>query len=79
MLGGTVVYVTGPCFQENTTYSCIFHTTIVQGEIINENQLACVQPMLYTEGYAHFQIISDRGDKYITNEENSIKYYVGKF
>lgn len=58
MLGGTVVNITGPCFDKNERVVCTFDTISVVGHVIegDRNRAICVQPMLLAQGYVRFQI-----------------------
>lgn len=56
MLGGTVVNITGPCFDTNERVSCRFDTEEVIGHIIDTNRAICVQPFLKAQGYVRFEI-----------------------
>lgn len=56
MLGGTIVNITGPCFDTNDRVLCTFDTESVQGEVVDRNRAICVQPFLMAQGYIRFQI-----------------------
>lgn len=56
MLGGTVVNITGPCFDPNERILCTFDTESVVGHVIDRNRAICVQPFLFAQGYIRFQI-----------------------
>lgn len=56
MLGGTVVNITGPCFEENMRVRCRFDTEDVIGTIVDKNRAICVQPFLMAEGYVRFEV-----------------------
>lgn len=56
MLGGTVVNITGPCFDPNERVLCVFDTKQVVGHVIDRNRAICVQPPLMIQGYIRFQI-----------------------
>ncbi|CAH0719205.1 unnamed protein product, partial [Brenthis ino] len=56
MLGGTVVNITGPCFQPNDRISCRFDTESVIGAVVDSNRAICVQPRFWHNGYARFEI-----------------------
>ncbi|XP_032523025.2 protein mesh isoform X1 [Danaus plexippus] len=56
MLGGTVVNITGPCFQPTDRISCRFDTESVVGAVVDSNRAICVQPRFYHNGYARFEI-----------------------
>uniref|UniRef100_T1PHE4 AMOP domain protein n=1 Tax=Musca domestica TaxID=7370 RepID=T1PHE4_MUSDO len=56
MLGGTVVNITGPCFDPNIRVMCHFDTEDVLGQYVDKNRVICVQPYLKAEGYIRFEI-----------------------
>lgn len=56
MLGGTIVNITGPCFELQDKISCKFDDTIVDGHVVDVNRVVCVQPQLYVEGYVYLEI-----------------------
>lgn len=56
MLGGTIVNITGPCFDPNDRVLCTFDTESVQGVVVDRNRAICVQPFLMAQGYIRFQI-----------------------
>lgn len=74
MLGGTIVNITGPCFNPNDRITCRFDTESVLGAVIDVNRAVCVQPRFYHNGYARFEVA-------INNEPFKWKgrYFVGKF
>ncbi|XP_055851937.1 protein mesh isoform X1 [Episyrphus balteatus] len=56
MLGGTVVNITGPCFDANIRVLCHFDTEDVVGHFVDTNRVICVQPFLKAQGYIRFEI-----------------------
>lgn len=56
MLGGTVINITGPCFDPNERILCAFDTESVVGYVVDRNRAICVQPFLMAQGYIRFQI-----------------------
>lgn len=72
MLGGTVVNITGPCFEPNDKVRCRFDTEEVYGTVIDKNRAICIQPYLLVEGYVTFAIAIGSG-KYNWRG----KYFVG--
>ncbi|KAL3266307.1 hypothetical protein HHI36_010485 [Cryptolaemus montrouzieri] len=57
MLGGTVVNITGPCFDPSQKITCIFDIAPpVTGVVVNRNRAICVQPPLMAEGWVRFEI-----------------------
>ncbi|XP_037921986.1 protein mesh isoform X5 [Hermetia illucens] len=56
MLGGTVVNISGPCFDPNERVLCHFDTEDVVAHVIDRNRAMCVQPFLKAQGYIRFEI-----------------------
>ncbi|XP_054014775.1 protein mesh isoform X2 [Hylaeus anthracinus] len=56
MLGGTIVNITGPCFNETQKIRCMFETVWVIGTVIDRNRAICVQPFVKAQGYIRFAI-----------------------
>lgn len=56
MLGGTIVNITGPCFNTQERVMCRFDTEDVVGIVIDTNRAICVQPRLMAQGYIRFEI-----------------------
>lgn len=56
MLGGTVVNITGPCFELTDRVSCRFDTEEVIGTVIDRNRAICVQPFMMAQGYVRFEV-----------------------
>lgn len=73
MLGGTIVNITGPCFQPDDRITCRFDTESVVGAVVDTNRAICVQPRFWHNGYARFEIA-------INNEPYKWKgkFFVGK-
>ena len=61
MLGGTVVNITGPCFEKNDKVKCRFDTEDVVGTVIDRNRAICIQPFVKAEGYIRFSISIGNG------------------
>ncbi|KAK7080924.1 hypothetical protein SK128_016330 [Halocaridina rubra] len=61
MLGGTLVNVTGPCFELSYNLRCQFDTTAVEGKVISSNRAACIMPRLFVSGYVDFSISINGG------------------
>lgn len=74
MLGGTVVNITGPCFDPNERILCTFDTESVVGHVVDRNRAICVQPFLMAQGYIRFEI-SVGTDRFKWRG----KYFVGKY
>lgn len=56
MLGGTLVNITGPCFNAHERVMCRFDTEDVVGIVVDRNRAICVQPRLLAQGYIRFEI-----------------------
>ncbi|XP_076664606.1 sushi domain containing 2 mesh isoform X2 [Andrena cerasifolii] len=56
MLGGTIVNITGPCFNETEKIRCRFETEVVEGIVVDRNRAICVQPFVKAQGYIRFAI-----------------------
>ncbi|XP_063236326.1 protein mesh isoform X2 [Bacillus rossius redtenbacheri] len=56
MLGGTIVNITGPCFEKGMRITCRFDTVDVIGTVVDTNRAICVQPFVMAEGYIRFEI-----------------------
>nr|H9JIQ1.1 RecName: Full=Protein mesh; Flags: Precursor [Bombyx mori] len=56
MLGGTIVNITGPCFNPNDRITCRFDTESVLGAVVDVNRAICVQPRFWHNGYARFEV-----------------------
>ncbi|XP_015599243.1 protein mesh isoform X2 [Cephus cinctus] len=61
MLGGTVVNITGPCFEPTDKVRCRFDTEIVVGTVIDSNRAICIQPFVKVEGYIRFAVAIGSG------------------
>ncbi|XP_034937613.1 protein mesh isoform X2 [Chelonus insularis] len=61
MLGGTVVNITGPCFEKTDKIRCRFDTEEVVGTVIDRNRAICVQPFVKAEGYIRFAVAINSG------------------
>ncbi|XP_012287244.1 protein mesh isoform X2 [Orussus abietinus] len=61
MLGGTVVNITGPCFDKNDKVRCRFDTEEVVGTVIDTNRAICIQPFVQAEGYIRFAVAIGSG------------------
>ncbi|KAG1672675.1 Protein mesh [Nymphon striatum] len=51
MLGGALVNITGPCFDENTVIRCSFWDKVVPGYYVSKNRATCIQPRVDFYGY----------------------------
>lgn len=73
MLGGTVVNITGPCFEPDDKIICRFDTEDVVGTVIDRNRAICIQPFVKAEGYIPFAIAIGSG-----RYDWKGKFFVGK-
>ncbi|XP_076069661.1 sushi domain containing 2 mesh isoform X2 [Oratosquilla oratoria] len=64
MMGGTLVNVTGPCFETGYRITCQFDTTDVEGYVLDSNKAACIMPKLLVAGYVDFSISINGGPYY---------------
>ena len=74
MLGGTVVNITGPCFEPLDKIRCRFDTEVVVGTVIDRNRAICIQPYVKAEGYIRFAVAINSG---AYNWKG--KYFVGEW
>lgn len=74
MLGGTIVNITGPCFNETEKIRCMFESEWVIGTVVDKNRAICVQPFVKAQGYIRFAI--SIGDSKTYNWKG--KYFIGK-
>ncbi|XP_031838730.1 sushi domain containing 2 mesh isoform X2 [Nomia melanderi] len=72
MLGGTIVNITGPCFNRNEKIRCMFETVMVIGTVVDSNRAICVQPFVKAQGYIRFAI--SIGDSKVYNWKG--KYFI---
>ena len=87
MLGGTAVFVSGPCLEETDEITCVFGDRSVTGIYINQMLSLCVSPTISVTGRVRFQLIvwangtsTDRyrgesifysGERYVVNSNNT--------
>eukprot|EP00095_Tigriopus_kingsejongensis_P008816 maker-scaffold1015_size70757-snap-gene-0.10 protein:Tk08816 transcript:maker-scaffold1015_size70757-snap-gene-0.10-mRNA-1 annotation:"hypothetical protein DAPPUDRAFT_305821" len=64
MLGGTMVNMTGPCFQPNMRLTCRFNTKDSEGVVLNQNRASCIMPWTEAEGWVDFEISTNGGPFY---------------
>ncbi|XP_015173386.1 PREDICTED: protein mesh isoform X1 [Polistes dominula] len=64
MLGGTVVNITGPCFNETEKIRCLFDTVTVIGHVVDRNRAICVQPFVQAEGYVRLEVAIGNSGKF---------------
>lgn len=61
MMGGTTIYVTGPCFSPEQDIVCRFDTQAAVGRYINQNKAACIMPLVDTTGYVDLALSINNG------------------
>ena len=67
MLGGTVLTVSGPCFDnlaDTSNIKCKFGDTVIQAEIIDTTRAQCILPMLLRTGRIPVALSTDNGENY---------------
>ncbi|XP_018022342.1 protein mesh isoform X2 [Hyalella azteca] len=64
MMGGTIVNITGPCFETSYRVQCQFDTTTVEGHVMDSNTAVCITPRLFVSGYVSFSISVNGGPFY---------------
>lgn len=73
MLGGTLVNITGPCFNPTDQIICKFDVAdVVYGTVVDRNRAFCIQPQLFVEGWVRLEIAIGPD-----NFKWKGKYYVG--
>ena len=50
MLGGTLVSLNGPCFEETDTVECVFAGTPTPGVYVSRDSVACITPAVSAIG-----------------------------
>ena len=76
MLGGTMVNLTGPCFEPGTRVTCRFEpgTFTADGVVVDENRASCIMPTFTeAEGWVDFEVSLNGGPYYWKG-----MFYVGK-
>ncbi|XP_074605108.1 sushi domain containing 2 mesh isoform X2 [Brevipalpus obovatus] len=56
MLGGTLVNVTGPCFEPDDIITCNFDNQVAKGIYRDRNHATCISPAVYYHGYIDLTI-----------------------
>ena len=64
MLGGTQVFVSGPCFNESSDIVCDFDGTSVTGELITTYSASCVAPTFDKVGRFPLRVSLDGGSTF---------------
>ena len=72
MMGGTLVNVTGPCFEESYRVMCGFDAMNVEAKVISKNVAVCVMPRVTYTGYTDVTL-SINGGPYLWKA----KFFVG--
>ena len=74
MLGGTLVNITGPCFEPNDKVQCLFWNRAVEATVIDRNRAVCIQPRIEAEG---FQVLSVKINNQLYDWKGN--FFFGKF
>jgi len=65
MLGGTMVNLTGPCFEPGMRVTCRFNTRDADGTVIDQNRASCIMPpFTEAEGWVDFEVSINGGPYY---------------
>lgn len=63
-LGGLVVAIAGPCYEDGSNVTCKFGDILTQGVVASPLTLYCVTPMIYDFGQILLQVSLDGGASY---------------
>ena len=66
MLGGTLVTLRGPCFEQQDIVECIFDGTSSPGVYVNRDSVVCVSPSMSAIGKVDVTLRITRGSEIIT-------------
>lgn len=58
MLGGTMVNITGPCFNKIDLIFCKFNDDAVLAQVINQSRAVCIQPTIFVQGYVILELVT---------------------
>nr|XP_054773492.1 uncharacterized protein K03H1.5-like [Lytechinus pictus] len=61
MLGGTQVFVSGPCFNSTSVIACDFDGTVTSGRVISNDIVICISPTFYKVGRIPLRVSLDGG------------------
>jgi len=65
MLGGTLVNLTGPCFEPGMRVTCRFNTRDSDGVVLDMNRASCIMPTFTeAEGWVDFEVSLNSGPYY---------------
>lgn len=82
MLGGTLVSITGPCFQPSDDISCMFEGSVVQGIFISGVLAACVTPYLERRGWGDLTVTvgssEEDGEGLMIRYSEQTRFYASK-
>ena len=57
MLGGTLVTLSGPCFDETDSIECVFAGTTTPGVYVSRDSVACITPAMNAIGNVEVSLI----------------------
>ena len=73
MLGGTVVIISGPCFEgSDAKLTCKFNNVEVDGVVLSESLSLCTTPEMNRSGLITVEVEHDK-DTYVSS------FFAGKF
>ena len=74
MLGGTLVTLSGPCFEATDTVECFFGEISTPGLYLNRDNVMCISPAMNAIGNVELQL---KINNFLI--ERSGYFYYGKF
>lgn len=81
-LGGTAIYVSGPCFEENDTIHCFFDErgeAGLPGYYVNNSTAICVSPRFDTSGWKSLRIGINNSQDLTMEYSGHSRFYAGTF
>ena len=75
MLGGTLVTLRGPCFEQEDIVQCIFDGTSTPGVYVDRESIMCVSPAMSAIGNVQVTLRVTRGNEIILR---SASFYSSK-
>ena len=64
MLGGTQVFISGPCFEESSDIVCEFDGSPANGSLISNYSAMCAAPTFYKVGRIPLRVSLDGGSTF---------------
>ena len=74
MLGGTLVRVSGPCFEPSDDVTCLFGDISTPGVFIDQESVACISPAMSAIGRVEVMLEILRSNQVFTFRRNSFFY-----